>query len=419
MGRIFEVTASPFKNKTDYVGVEKRFVFETLSQAYIALSIYQGLAINNGGPTLFHYASRLPGYMDKISGVLDYLCNYTPVTIRVPQDYPIIQQAVNAALHGDTIIVSAGEYQENIVANSKNNVTIRGVIADPDNPLNSGANTVINGNKKQVINLGSSNGIVLDSLVITAGVPFDHNTDYSISAGGVYCTGENVVIKNNIILNNKGYSGAGICAIGRNVRIENNLIKDNNASSGGGVYVSAGSGGTAVVCKNKILNNHSWSAGGGLYINSGNVSVYQNIVFGNCSDSSAGMYLFLITGEINNNIIAQNYTECFSGGGIYCDNSAILIANNVIYRNSAISWPQSKCGGVYISGTNTPIVKNNIITENYKGGIYYNGTSTCLLTYNDVYSNTNDGDNYNGCSAGEGAISSQPLFVSPDNGDGD
>ena len=35
-------------------------------------------------------------------------------TIRVPQDYPGIQQAINAAQEGDTILVSPGTYTENI-----------------------------------------------------------------------------------------------------------------------------------------------------------------------------------------------------------------------------------------------------------------------------------------------------------------
>ncbi len=38
-------------------------------------------------------------------------------TIYVPDDYPTIQQAINAALDGDSIFVHNGTYSENIVVN--------------------------------------------------------------------------------------------------------------------------------------------------------------------------------------------------------------------------------------------------------------------------------------------------------------
>jgi nitrous oxidase accessory protein len=40
-----------------------------------------------------------------------------PTTIIVPDDYPTIQEAVNAAYRGDTVLVRSGTYRENVVVN--------------------------------------------------------------------------------------------------------------------------------------------------------------------------------------------------------------------------------------------------------------------------------------------------------------
>ncbi|MDQ2844261.1 MAG: hypothetical protein M3Y72_25115, partial [Acidobacteriota bacterium] len=47
------------------------------------------------------------------------MAGFAQTTIRVPQDYPTIQAAVDAAQNGDTVLVSPGTYHENIKLNMK------------------------------------------------------------------------------------------------------------------------------------------------------------------------------------------------------------------------------------------------------------------------------------------------------------
>ena len=65
-------------------------------------------------------------------------------TIRVPKDFPTIQEAINAARQLDTILVSPGRYVENIDYRAKL-ITITST--DPQDP-ETVANTIIDGDEK-------------------------------------------------------------------------------------------------------------------------------------------------------------------------------------------------------------------------------------------------------------------------------
>jgi hypothetical protein len=70
----FEVIASPRANDTAYAGADDgRPVFETLSEAYTVLSLFNALQLNEGRPTLTWFAGCVPGYNDRLREVLTFL----------------------------------------------------------------------------------------------------------------------------------------------------------------------------------------------------------------------------------------------------------------------------------------------------------------------------------------------------------
>jgi hypothetical protein len=70
----FEVTASPYTDDLGYQGADDgRLVFETLSEAYVALSLFNALQIDDRCPTFSTIAMHVPGYREKVTQVLRYL----------------------------------------------------------------------------------------------------------------------------------------------------------------------------------------------------------------------------------------------------------------------------------------------------------------------------------------------------------
>lgn len=70
----FEVIASPRKDDLNYRGADDgRNVFETLSESYTTLSLFNALQLADGGPTFYSLAAEVAGYEEKIKRVLQYL----------------------------------------------------------------------------------------------------------------------------------------------------------------------------------------------------------------------------------------------------------------------------------------------------------------------------------------------------------
>ena len=162
--------------------------------------------------------------------------------------FQTIQEAMNAAAHGDTVLVAQGIYTENIRFSGKN-IVLR---SSGDEGASAPSATVIDGGQTGPV------------------VTFSGTED------------ERCLLSGFTIRNGNAPSGGGILGGTQKqrtrARIENNLIVGNSATSGAGIAYCAGP-----VLSNTIADNSATSEGGGLLYCSG--AIRNCIIWGNSGES--------------------------------------------------------------------------------------------------------------------------------------
>ena len=299
----------------------------------------------------------------------------------VPYDYSTIQEAIDIANVGDTVLVFPFNYVKNINFNGKNIIVGSLFLTTGDTTYIS--QTVIDGNQNgPVIEFsgGEDSTSCLIGFTITNG-----NADFG---GGIYCINSSpTIIKNYIYQNVAIYRGGGIylklsCA---NI-ISNNIYNNTSDLEGGGIYCYNNS--SPIIKNTKIYSNTSNKYGGGIFCFNESYPIIRNTI-------------------INNNFALLN------GGGIGCNlNSGPFIINTVIYNNST----ENNGGGICCWDFSTPIIINSIISDNIGNyGIYVSSNSSSTITYSCFWNN--EGGNFYNCSGGIGTIELNPQFVDPENSD--
>jgi uncharacterized repeat protein (TIGR01451 family) len=221
------------------------------------------------------------------------------------------------------------------------------------------------------------------------------------------------VVEGNRIAGNEGEAVGAVYASGSGrMEMSNNTISGNVGKTGeGGIDVGYGS---FVLSHNDIVSNSGAMAGGlgarGVEYYTTTVALDANRIVGNHSTGTGGGMLIApdTAFTLTNNVIADNSAEEFGGGICISDSQGSLI-NNTIVQNE-----EGAGEGIYLDGTAEATVLNNIIVS-HTYGIYNAGSGTSDVTYNDVWGNSVS--DYFGVTPGVGNISSDPMFVDPDNWD--
>jgi parallel beta-helix repeat protein len=321
--------------------------------------------------------------------------------------HPTIQQAIDDANDGDTIVVTSGRYYETITFGPRN-LVLRSV--DP-NDWNVAAKTVIDANQTGtavVITNSQDANTLFTGFTVTGG-----NATHG-HGGGIYCYGAPRIQRNVITENYSYYKGGGIYLWGSDAKatLSENIITYNLAEYGAAVMADADS--QPIIVGNVISQNHAETVGAAVACsyNGGSVVISKNRITANTALIGAGISCFSTSPVISSNFIAGNWATAY-GGGIELSYCRPHVVNNTIADCRAPAG-----AGIHCMMDADPNMANNIIAFSSQGhGIYShhdpNRPSEPNLIANDVFSNA--GGNYGGTLADQtglnGNVCVDPNFV--------
>lgn len=388
--------------------------------------------------------------------LLVVIVNYVPsnfaseIHIHPPDS---IQNAINGASEGDTIILHSGTYLENINFSGKA-ITLRST--EPNNPAVVDA-TIIDGNQVYTV-VAFVNGEESNSVI--SGITIKNGKGNSEGyGGGIYCSSSSPTISNCIIKENSAFSGGGIYCSSSSPTIDkciirNNSVKGIGSGSGGGISCSGSSPDIThcIIEENSARGTLGVGCGGGIYCNSSSPAISNCIISKNTAYDGIGICFTAIGGgiacyssspNISNCLISSNFAKGY-GGGVYCFSSSPTITNCFISANSVAAWcvdspgNKSNGGGIYCCGFSSPIITNCTINKNSAtdffqgigGGIYCSSSSpiltNCLIFENSASDINPEGDVYKSNGGGIYCIDSSPVIknctlsrnLAEDNGSG-
>lgn len=350
--------------------------------------------------------------------------------ILVPDTYLRIQDAIDAAVDSDKIMVRSGTYYENINFNGKA-ITVYSESGSSVTIIDGDANRDGTGDGPVVtFSSGESIGSLLDGFTLQNG--------FTNKGGGVYCTASSPTIRNCIIENNTGEHGGGVsCNNGSSPEISGCTIRNNTAThSGSGIYCSSSS---PTVANCEISNNEATYSGGGIYCLSSSPNISDCVIEYNTTGySGGGIYCESSSPTITNCTMLNNEAER-SGGGISCNISSSPTITSCVIAKNELNYKSNdnlggSGGGIFCSSSSPTIINCTIASNTASrtgGGIFCRNGSLPTVTnsiiwantaivYNEIYPDTLaivTYSNIKGGYSGEGNINSDPLFTYPENND--
>ena len=317
--------------------------------------------------------------------------NVASKTIKVPEDYKTIQLAIDNADFGDTVKVSAGEYNENIIMKEGIGLIGSNILEEEETERETELSSV---------SLSVSLFKIANETIINGK-----------NSGNVVSFKNGITNKTelaNFTIKNAGKNLSGILIEDSSPLIHDNVITNNEYN----IYIKGKSSPT-------IQKNSLRFGGKGIQVynleeEEGGKEKEETELSSESSElSSVSSFSFSNTPIIIDNLITDNKT------GIDLYQTSALIDHNTISYNNHYKTYLGATFGIYMHSSSAEI-SNNIITDSgicdLCAGVNADEKSKdVILSYNNIWNNKSNFVCFGECNLENNNISEEPMFINPAN----
>jgi len=269
------------------------------------------------------------------------------ITIRVPGDFPRIQQAIDAARPGDEIVVNAGVYRETLVFRDKMRITLRSFDPDAD-PKQV---TIRAFSDAPTITVRDSEEITIEGFIISSGTQINVMTLEEEAVGvGIEVIGSMDIVLNELdMVENIGRSISidSSSATITNVDIPEPIFDEDDEING--ISITNVSD---VTMENVTIENNP---GDGVFVENSSLNYEDGDVTGNTGIGLQGINSTISITDVS----FQNHGE----NGVILTNSSVQFTNVAIVNNTGVGLSATSTSLTFMGGEVTGPATDGVLLD--------------------------------------------------------
>ncbi len=315
--------------------------------------------------------------------------------LHVPDRFLTIEDAIDASVDGDSVIVADGIYAENVQFEG-HSITLGSEFLLDGRAGHIAATVIDGGGAGTVVSSDQGEEVHIGGLTLRNGE--------SVDGGGVYCAGGGVAVLSDLWIEGceASHYGGGVYAEYTDLTVRHSMITGNTGGPrAGGIHIGVrciGSVEGSVIEGNVADGSPAYGHGGGLSIKDAEeATVRHTIIRDNYAYVAAGGFWCNVPTTVENCIFVGNEADKNNGAGIVLF-YPVVIENCTITGNRIIG---NGLGGGIFASREVPVIRNSIIWGN-EAGAGDDVWGECDITYSNV----------GGGWPGDGNIDTDPLMGS-------